>query len=221
LSKHPKISRSNLRDDARSAIIELVLSGNVEPGGRLNETHLSQQLGISPTPIREALISLESESFLVFARGRGFSVRELSIDEVEDTYPVMALLESFALQLAGTFSDEQIARLSTLNQKFKNAKSPEAAAKADRAWHECLINQCPNHFLLSQIESVRRATYRYELAFMRAQKTLNKSVAQHEEIIRALANGRTRDARNGLEKNCQNTMEPIKEWISNAKSDKP
>lgn len=218
MRKSLKINKSNLRDDARSAIIELVLSGSVEPGARLNETHLSQELGISPTPIREALISLESESFLVFAPGKGFSVRELSIREVEETYPVRALLESFALQLVESFSGEQIAQLRELNQRFKKAKSPESAAKADRAWHVHLIEQCPNQFLLSQIESVRRASYRYELAYMRAQNTLNKSVSQHEKIISAVAKGRIREARKWLEENCLITMGPIKDWIATKSS---
>jgi len=192
-----------------------VCAGGVEPGALLNETHLSTVLGISPTPIREALISLESESFLVFASGRGFSVRELSIREVDEIYPVMALLESFALQQVEEFSDNDLQQLHELKRKFEQAKSPEAAAKADRGWHERLLSGCANQFLLQQIESARRAAYRYELAFMRAQKTLDQSASQHEEIVTALAEGNRRRARKLLEINCRCTMAPIKEWIGN------
>lgn len=207
------IQKQNLRSQAREAIVELVLSGKVKPGERLNETQLAQEVGISQTPIREALISLESESFLTFSPGSGFRVCELSVRQVEEIYPMMALLECFALELIDEFPKQFLTELKTINKRFLEAKTPISASKADKLFHHTLVKRCSNELLLLQIDSVRRAAYRYELAFMRSQQSFKRSVNEHNKIIRALSKGDVADAQKWLKANCLVTMGPLKEWV--------
>ena len=89
-----------LRDSVREGIIGLILDGKLKPGERIKEISLSRALNVSRTPLREALISLERSRLLRSAPNIGFTVREMSVEEAEELYPLLVLLETHAMLLA-------------------------------------------------------------------------------------------------------------------------
>ena len=95
------ITRSTLRQEVRAAVLERLVSGQLAPGARVNETNLARELGVSATPVREALLSLEAQRFLRSTPGKGFAVAPLDAAEVHDIYSVLAVLDTQALRLAG------------------------------------------------------------------------------------------------------------------------
>ena len=94
------IERRNLRSQVRDELLARMRSGLVQPGEGINEVQLATELGVSRTPLREALIALESEGQIESENGKGFRFVPLSAQEFEDLAPVMAALESLALELS-------------------------------------------------------------------------------------------------------------------------
>ena len=96
----PKLVRPNLNDELAQSVRRMILDGSLAPG-RVNEVHLAAALGVSRTPLREALMRLVSEGALTSIARRGFFVAALSVEEVEQLYPIRAILDPAALRLAG------------------------------------------------------------------------------------------------------------------------
>ena len=168
-------------------VLRGILRGTLPPGGDVNEAELAAQLGVSRTPLREALLGLESEGFLQSAVGRGFSVVPLTERDVEEIYPVLWTLEGLALQSAPLPSPTRVKELSELNAELEGlTKSPEKALALDRKWHALLLSGCRNRLLLDAIRSLKELAERYELAYMRHSGFVPFSAKQHRAVLRAL-----------------------------------
>src|SRR5262249_20391625 len=105
------IDRANLSDSVAANVREWIVDGRLQAGGRINEVHLAAQLGVSRTPLREALARLAAEGALTLRPRCGYYVCPLSRAEFEQIYPIRALLDPEALRLAGVPSPKRIARL--------------------------------------------------------------------------------------------------------------
>ncbi len=93
-------TRSNLREQIKDVILQRIVEGSYEPGSRLVETRIAQELGVSQAPVREALRDLEQVGCVVHEPYRGCSVRAFSAEELMDAFPVRAALEALAARLA-------------------------------------------------------------------------------------------------------------------------
>lgn len=114
-------SRS-LRQAVQETILNLILSGEIQSGERLNEFELAAQLKVSRGPVREALRALEGTGLLYSTKNRGVFVREISPEEAEDLYNVRACLESFACRLlASKISPEQVRELEQIVEDMEPA----------------------------------------------------------------------------------------------------
>ena len=111
------IQRQNLSSQALEEIRRLILEGNLAPGGPIVESGLAADLGVSRTPLREALHSLEREGLVTSEPGRGFLVAQLVAREAQELYPLRALLEPLALRLSGLPDRKALVELTTLTQK--------------------------------------------------------------------------------------------------------
>lgn len=182
-----KPKRLSLRDQAREIVRELILDERLEPGARVNESHLAEQLEISRSPIREALGQLEREGFLVNRPGIGYSVRKLTEREAEELYVILADLEALAVRLAGSFAPERLDELERLNEQVAGAAGRTAEIiAANFAWHRALVGGCPNRTLLDMLETLRAQVYRYEYAYFGPTHAAQKSTSFHREILAAL-----------------------------------
>ncbi|UCE59222.1 MAG: GntR family transcriptional regulator [Phycisphaerales bacterium] len=214
------LKRSSLRGQVRSAIIDLVFNGGLPAGKRINETELARRLGVSQTPVREALLSLEGQSFLAAETGKGFRVRALDPCEVRQIYPVHAELESFALGLAGLPDTNVLAELKSLNEEFARAESePEQAIDLDTLLHRKLLEGCGNAYLLDLIAQLRRSANRYAHAYMRQPGQVMLSFEQHNEILAALEVRNLKRAVRLLRKNDLGGVEQLVRWLSHNKSE--
>lgn len=212
-SMQAEISRHNLSHHVVDRIRELTLSGSLEPGERLNEVRLASQLGISRTPLREALSRLVVEGALFVSPGRGFFVSPLSEAEVREIYPIRAILDPAALRLSGIPSRASIGRLKALNQKFVKSTDALNAVEIDDAWHLELLSGCPNKTLVELIQQFMRRTRRYELGLMRSRRSVITSGADHDFIIESLEAGHLEGACAALERNMESGEQPILAWL--------
>src|ERR1041384_4301230 len=147
-----QIDRPNISGTLADTVRQMIVDGRLPAGSRVNEVHLSRALGVSRTPLREALMRLTTEGALTVKPRLGFHVTPLSEEELADIYPVRALLDPEALRLAGKPSAEQLARLSAINRKIAGAKAPAAVVALDDEFHSVLLERCPNRALLALIE---------------------------------------------------------------------
>ena len=212
------LKRHSLRDQVRLAIIDLVFSGALPAGERINETKLARRLGVSQTPVREALLSLEGQSFFIAETGKGVRVRPLDPCEVREMYPVHAALESFALELAGVPGADILAELRSLNEEFAKAETePERAIDLDTRLHRRLLEGCRNAYLLDLIAQLRRSANRYAHAYMREPGHVTLSFEQHNRILAALEARKLKQAVKLLRENDLTAVEPLVMWLSQNK----
>lgn len=168
-------------------LVEIV-DGTLAPGTRLVESKLAARLGVSRTPVREALFRLHQEGFVLTSRGRGFSVKPLDEREARELFPILAALEAFALSLSAPILAMDTAELRRANKALgRFRKRPLDAIQADTAFHRLLLRRCPNTRLNAMIDTVRRQLLRYEYAYMTDGNLMDLSMAQHDRIIDCLA----------------------------------
>jgi DNA-binding GntR family transcriptional regulator len=150
--------RTILREQVRELLLERIVSGFYAPGSRLVETRIAAELGISQAPVREALRDLEQLSCVVHESFRGCSVRELSVADLLEAYPVRSALEGLAAQLAAARIDEhELARLSELIDSMRLAtRAGDVAAEstADAAFHATIVAAAGNSVLTRQWEQL-------------------------------------------------------------------
>lgn len=205
--------RANLADEVASLVREMILDGRLPPGERINEVKLAAKIGVSRTPLREALSRLVNEGALYDVPRRGFFVRPLTAEEVRAIYPIRSILDPAALRLAGIPTRKKIAKLRELNRRLAEAKDPTEAVRIDDQLHLELVADCPNPVLLELIQQFMWRTRRYELGLMKSRVDIKSAVARHERIFAALEAGDLELAARELEENMHGER-PVLEWLA-------
>lgn len=209
-----EVSRAPLRDEVRRALLRSLLRGDLPPGSSISEPALAAALGLSRTPLREALLGLETEGMVASDPGRGFTVARLSRREVDEIYPMLWTLEALALRTSAVPDAARLKELQSINRLLaKSRRDAEAALENDRRWHQALLAGCTNALLLETIAALRNRAFRYEFAYMRESGGVITSVSQHAEIIDALRQGHRRQAVARLESNWHVSVEFLVPWL--------
>ncbi len=204
-----QIERVSLSTQIQEEIRERIVRGALEDGARLNEVELAKALGVSRTPVREALSQLVAERFVQQVPGRGFFVAELSREEIDQLYIVRQLLDPAALELAGIPEMATLDRLEELNERTAKARRARRVVELDDEWHLILLESCPNQILLDLIRQFMRMTFRYELAYMSDAANVEVVVREHAQILAALRGGDLARACAGLRQNMTSAQVPL------------
>jgi len=206
-----------LREKVRAQVLDELLHHRLPPASRIREDAMASQLGISRTPLREALFALAHDGLIETNHERGFSVKPLSAREVREIYPIIWTLEALALETSrGNFSTI-VPHLRAINNRFANSVfRPRAALRQDVAWHAKLTSLCRNKWLAELLSRMKQLTYRYEYLYMSNAQLLLASVKEHEAITREIAAGRIGRALPMLRRNWERTMKVLLnqlDWI--------
>lgn len=207
------IDRPNISEALVATLREMIVDGRLPAGERLNEVHLAASLGVSRTPLREALGRLAAEDALTSSPRIGYFVRPLTIEEFQQIYPIRAILDPEALRLAGVPPSRRMARLEARNRNILEAGDPEKVITLDDTWHLELLSGCPNRVLIGLIEQFMRRTRRYELALMRERRNVRGATDDHKKILTALRAGNLDRACEALRRNLQSGIEPVLDWL--------
>jgi DNA-binding GntR family transcriptional regulator len=210
--------RDNLSDEVVNRLRNMIVDGTLPAGERINEVHLSRDLGVSRTPLREALSRLVHEGAIRGVPRIGYFVRELTLQEFENIYAIRPILEPEALRLAGLPSRERLERLVSLNDRIGKAKHADAVIDLDDEWHNELIADCPNSVLLEFIRQIISRTRRYEIALMRERRNIAHATRNHRSIMTALRRRDLDAACDELRKNLQWGRAPIVAWLESIES---
>lgn len=145
------LSRRVFREDVKEHLIKAILTGQLQPGERIVETHVAQELGISQGPVREALRDLDIFGFVTCEPFRGARVRQLSHADLVSIYPIRAALEGVAARATALRVDDTFsARLSALFAHLTRMAAIDdrpAYMEADNALHEAIVEQSGNDWL--------------------------------------------------------------------------
>jgi len=182
----------SLRDRISESIRDSIIEGKLEPGARLAEPEVAQQLGVSRTPLREAFLQLEAEGFLTVNPRKGAVVSELSLKDAEETYQIKVALEALAAKLATkSISEYEIKKLKEFNEKMRkiansSKKDYKYFLELNADFHQTINDASGNEKLLKHLIVLRNQTLRYNYIYLSLLSHLNESVVEHDEIIKAL-----------------------------------
>lgn len=149
--------RTQLNDEAASYVRELIMSGQIQSGQFIRPDTLAETLGMSATPVREGLLSLRGDGFLLLEPRRGFVVAPLEADDIRDVFRAQALLAGeLAARACMRFGDEQLAKLTSLQERLNDAVQLSAAGEMESLNHQFhrLINTSASSPKLSWALSV-------------------------------------------------------------------
>lgn len=208
------IQRLNLRDQVREELLNWLADGRLPPGQRLEEERISRALGVSRTPLREALTSLASDGLVEAVPRRGFRVPKLSAERVRNLHPVVGALEGLAVRLSGPQAALLATQLDALNERLGSAHiSPMQRADLDRRWHETLVSRNPNRELGQLLERVRSRLRPYAGSWDRSARDIEQSRAEHAEIARLLASSRMDEAAEAVLRHWVGGIRVVSAWI--------
>ena len=217
-----KIVRRSLHDELVDRLRELIVMGDLEPGTKVPEQSLAAQFGVSRTPLREALKVLATEGLITLTPNKGATISALTLEDLEEAFPVMGALEALSGELAcARISDEGIAAIRRLHDQmirhYHAGKMPEYF-RCNQEIHNQILNYAGNSTLTAMYRGlsgqVRRARYVANISKPR----WAQAVSEHEEIISALSERDGAALSEVLKRHLNNKFETVKETIKQTKS---
>jgi DNA-binding GntR family transcriptional regulator len=184
------IRRGSLKDLAYQEIKGLLVSGKLTPDRLYSAQHFAQLLGVSRTPVREALLRLANEGFLVCREVKGFQIKDFSRKEVQDVLETREVIETHVVQrLAGRLTAADLSRLEQCHQQMLTCAADGDETRfldADQEFHMTLIRRCGNHHLLAIMENIRSQIALFGLKILGHSKDFADIIQEHSDILKAL-----------------------------------
>ena len=182
-----------LRDVVFNTLRQAILTGELKPGERLMEIHLADRLGVSRTPIREAIRKLELEGLVVMIPRKGAQVARITEKNLKDVLEVRRALDMLAVRLAcSRMDDEYKKQLREACDEFarvvKNNNTKDIT-EADVRFHDIINKATGNDRLIQLVNNLAEQMYRYRLEYIKDAAYHNRLVAEHEEIYNAIMDG--------------------------------
>ena len=206
-----------LRDVVFNTLRDAILKGELEPGERLMEIQLAERLGVSRTPIREAIRKLELEGLVLMIPRKGAEVAKISEKSLRDVLEVRRSLEELAAELACQRMDaEALKDLEDAQKAFIQAvESGETMtmAEADEHFHDVIYMGTGNTRLVQILNNLREQMYRYRVEYLKDERNYPTLMREHSEIVEGLMTkdkGRVTEA---MHKHVKNQVVAVKEMI--------
>jgi len=195
-----KLEKASVSDEVHATLLGLIVDGTLEPGEKVRDKELADRLGVSRTPVREALKRLEDAGLVEASAGRWTRVSEVDRGEAEKLYPIVWSLESLAVSFAeGRVRDEDLEQMVEANARLKRAlRAGDAvgASEADHDFHEALTRRSGNDELTRILRDLKLKLRRIEVLYFGGCVAADKSVEEHKEVLDALrANDYSRAAK--------------------------
>ncbi|MBP3470033.1 MAG: GntR family transcriptional regulator [Lachnospiraceae bacterium] len=176
-----------LRDVVFNTLRQAILRGELKPGERLMEIKLANKLGVSRTPIREAIRKLELEGLVLMIPRKGAEVADISEKSLRDVLEVRKALEELAVQLAcDKITKEEIEDLKKAAEDFKKilkSRDITEIAEADVRFHDIIFMATDNQKLVQLLNNLREQMYRFRVEYLKKEEVHPQLIAEHEKII--------------------------------------
>lgn len=180
-----------LRDVVFNTLRRAILTGELKPGERLMEIHLANRLGVSRTPIREAIRKLELEGLVIMIPRRGAEVAQITEKGLKDVLEVRRALDALCVELAcDRISDEEEQQLKLACDKFEQAtetKDATVIARADVELHDIIVRATGNQRLIQLINNLSEQMYRYRFEYIKDENRHDNLIEEHRMIYESIA----------------------------------
>lgn len=207
-----------LRDVVFQTLRQAILKGELKPGERLMEMELAQRLGVSRTPVREAMRKLELEGLVVMIPRKGAHVAGITEKDLKDVLEVRITLESMAVEKACANMDkEQQSKLWLAAREIERCAQggdPTKLAEADEAFHEIIYEASQNARLIQILANMREQMYRYRLEYLKREKNRAGLLAEHKELVQAIRDKNIRKAKEIIFRHLENQKQYILNLLS-------
>lgn len=181
-----------LRDVVFNTLRKAILTGELKPGERLMEIHLANKLGVSRTPIREAIRKLELEGLVTMIPRRGAEVAQITEKSLKDVLEVRRALDALCAELAcERITDEEKEQLKEALAEFERATSKKDAtviAKADVALHDIIVAATGNKRLVQLVNNLAEQMYRYRFEYIKDESQHGRLIEEHKIIYESIMN---------------------------------
>ncbi len=185
-----RVVHNSLHDEVAARLRERIFAGELAPGSFLDELALAEEMNISRTPLREALKVLAVEGLVRHEPRRGCFVAQVTEQDLDEIFPVLALLEGrCAYEAAQQASDADLATLETLHlklQKHAKARRINEYYETNFAIHEAIIALADNRWLAMVIADLRKIVKLARLQQLHAPGRLDQSLSEHLAVFAAL-----------------------------------
>lgn len=180
-----------LRDVVFHTLRRGIMQGDLKPGERLMEIKLANRLGVSRTPIREAIRMLELEGLVVMIPRKGAQVAEIAEKDLKDVLEVRMGLEELAVKFAcQRITEEQLDNLYHASRKFEEAVKREdltELAQADVDFHDLIYKATGNERLVQLLNNIREQMYRYRVEYLKDEEIRGSLVQEHDTLLEKLS----------------------------------
>lgn len=204
-----KLSKINLNDykPLREVIFnslrEAIIIGELRPGERLMEVQLAEKMGVSRTPVREAIRKLELEGLVNMIPRKGAHVAELSVKDIMDVLEVRASLDGLATALAAErITDDELKELKFINGQFATYIEKEninSSIKKDVEFHDIIYKASRNDKLIAILNNLREQVQRFRVIYIKDYSSPKNLIKEHNDIFEAMETRNPESAR-GLAK---------------------
>lgn len=197
-----------LRDVVFNTLRQAILKGELAPGERLMEIQLADRLGVSRTPIREAIRKLELEGLVLMIPRKGAEVAKISEKSLRDVLEVRRSLEALAIELAcERMEAEELAELEMAQEAFKAAIASGDAmkiAETDEGYHDVIYKGTRNDRLVQILNNLREQMYRYRLEYIKDEDKRQMLYLEHDKILQAIRLGQVDEAKEVMREHIDN-----------------
>lgn len=203
-----------LRDVVFNTLRQAILRGELKPGERLMEVQLANKLGVSRTPIREAIRKLELEGLVLMIPRKGAEVADITEKSLMDVLEVRKALEELAVQLCcDKITGKEIEELHHAADDFrrilKTSDDVTEIAEADVRFHDIIYLATGNQKLIQILNNLREQMYRYRVECIKRKESHPILIAEHEEIIRRIENKEKKEAADIVCRHIDNQAEVV------------
>ena len=211
-----------LREAVCETLRDAIRTGILEPGERLMEVQLAEELGISRTPVREAIRKLEQEGYVIMMPRRGTYVSDISTNDVKEIFEIRSALESLATGLAARrIEPEELETLQNLLIEIEGyiiENDMEKIVETDIKFHGLLYKVSRNERLVSIISNLKEQLARFRTLSMSYPGRLQETLEEHSEMVEAIANGDVSAARDAAEHHMERAEKTLLKAMRRAKN---
>lgn len=212
--KTSRLNRASMRDKVYQTLLEWITEGVLRPGEKLLDKELAESLGVSRTPVREALGRLEEKALVEASANRWTRVSKISMDEAGLIYPIIWSLETLAATLAlPHLTTVDLKRMQAINDDLAKAIDDGDAVKAseaDAAFHDVYIQKTRNHYLGDILHDLKIKHRRLEVYYFDGCSCAEESLAEHHNIVAAFRAKDLQKAVDLIRSNWQTSLERLR-----------
>ena len=206
-----------LRDVVFNTLRQAILRGELKPGERLMEIQLATKLGVSRTPVREAIRKLELEGLVLMIPRKGAEVADIVEKGLRDVLEVRKALEELSVRLAcDRITKKEIDELKRAAEEFKKTlkqRDITKIAEADVRFHDIIYMATDNQRLIQLLNNLREQMYRYRVEYLKNEKVHSQLIKEHEELISNIVGRNKEEATPIMNKHIDNQVAAVMDVI--------